>query len=574
MSCNPAIGGLAKGQIAREVDALGGVMGKVTDRTAIQFRLLNRRKGPAVQGPRAQCDKKAYQFAVKETIEGISNIEVRQEMVTDIAVEEGSVSGVVCGTGTRYASRTVILAPGTFMGAVIHVGEDVMPGGRGGELAATAISESLRRLGFPVCRLKTGTPARISALSIDYSKLQPQYGDEDPVPFSFSTDKVETEQVPCHIAFTNPRTHEIIRRNLHRAPLYTGQIQSVGPRYCPSIETKIVRFEDKERHQLFLEPEGIATREVYVNGASTSLPRDVQEEMLRSVEGLENCRIMRYGYAVEYDFIPPTEVFSTLETKRVKGLFFAGQINGTSGYEEAAGQGLMAGVNATLRARGEEGVTLGRHEAYIGVLVDDLVTKGVDEPYRMFTSRAEYRLLLRHDNADRRLTPLARKLGLVDDAVWGRFTAKCDEIKAIREFLAATHRAGESLEQFVKRPEVEIGEVAKEYPELRRYGKSALDAAATDIKYAGYIAREEVKVEKMRKSESERLPGNTDYDAMKELRFEAQEKLKLHRPVTLGQASRIPGVNPADITILMLYLRRGVPVSHWGQYTIADSATS
>lgn len=561
MSCNPAIGGLAKGQIVREVDALGGLMGNVTDRTAIQFRLLNRRKGPAVQGPRAQCDKKAYQFAMKEALESIALIDIRQEMVTGIVVEGGTVSGVVCGTGARYAAKAVVLAPGTFMGAVIHMGEDVTPGGRGGELAATAISDSLLGLGFPVARLKTGTPARINALSIDYSRLQPQYGDEEPVPFSFSTDRVHMQQVPCHIAFTNAHTHGIIRRNLHRAPLYTGQIRSTGPRYCPSIETKITRFEDKQRHQLFLEPEGLTTREVYVNGASTSLPRDVQEEMLRSVEGLENCRIMRYGYAVEYDFVPPTEVFSTLETKRVRGLFFAGQINGTSGYEEAAAHGLMAGVNAVRRSRGEEGVTLGRHEAYIGVLVDDLVTKGVDEPYRMFTSRAEYRLLLRHDNADRRLTPIGRRLGIIDDEVWKKFTAKSDEIRAIREFLSSVRRGGETLEQYVKRPEVEIAEVAKEYPDLGRHCKSALDAAATDIKYAGYIAREVVKVEKMQKSESERLPVNADYGAMKELRFEAQEKLKLHRPTTLGQASRIPGVNPADITILMLYMRRGMPTT-------------
>jgi len=560
MSCNPAIGGLAKGQIVREVDALGGIMGRVTDRTGIQFRLLNRSKGPAVRAPRAQCDKKLYQFAVKETIEGIGNLEVRQEMVRRIVARGGAVCGVVCGSGTEYACRTAVLSPGTFLNAVLHIGEDTMPGGRGGEPAAEGLSDGLRELGFPVGRLKTGTPARINALTIDYSRVTAQMGDAEPAPFSFATERIERAQVPCHITFTNERTHEIIRANLGRAPLYTGQIKSTGPRYCPSIETKVVRFADKGRHQIFLEPEGLTTREVYVNGASTSLPRDVQEEMLHSIEGLEKCAIMRYGYAVEYDFVPPTEITATLETKRVRGLYFAGQINGTSGYEEAAGQGILAGINAALGARGEEGVTLGRDEAYIGVMVDDLVTKGIDEPYRMFTSRAEYRLLLRYDNADERLTPLGRRLGLVDDEAWGRFEDKRRQLAAVKEFLVGQSAGGVSLAERLKRPEVGIEEMAREFGELAGFPKDILDEVQTDIKYAGYIAREETKVARMRKQEGQRIPLGADYGAMKELRFEAREKLKVHRPTTLGQAGRIPGVNPADISVIMMYLRKGVPL--------------
>jgi tRNA uridine 5-carboxymethylaminomethyl modification enzyme len=557
MSCNPAIGGLAKGQIVREIDALGGVMGRITDRTGIQFRLLNRSKGPAVQSPRAQCDKKLYQLTAKETVESIPNLEVRQEMVTRILARNGEVAGVSCGGGSEYACRAIVLSPGTFLSAVLHVGDEISRGGRAGELSAEGLSDCLRELGFPVGRLKTGTPARINALTVDYSRLAVQEGDVEPVPFSFSTERIDRPQIPCYITYTNPRTHDIIRANLHRAPLYTGQITSVGPRYCPSIETKIIRFADKDRHQIFLEPEGLTTHEMYVNGASTSLPRDVQEEMLHSIEGLEKCKIMRYGYAVEYDFVQPTEISATLETRRVRGLFFAGQINGTSGYEEAAGQGLIAGINAVLRARGEDGVNLGRHEAYIGVMIDDLVTKGVDEPYRMFTSRAEYRLLLRYDNADARLTPLGRRLGLVDDDAWARFGEKTAQVAAVKEFLAKTSPAGESLHSRLKRPEVTMAQLAAEFPALGAFRRDALQSAETDVKYAGYIAREEVKAARMQKEESHGIPPNVDYDAMKEMRFEAREKLKCRRPSTLGQASRIPGVNPADLSILLMYLKKG-----------------
>ncbi len=560
MSCNPAIGGLAKGQIVREVDALGGVMATVADRTAIQFRLLNRSRGPAVRAPRAQCDKKLYQFTVKEVLETTDNLEIRQEMVTGIRAHRGRVKGVSCRRGVSYDARAVVLCPGTFLSAVLHIGEEIVAGGRGGEPAAEGVSESLRALGFPIERLKTGTPPRINSRSIDYEKVAVQPGDEDPVFFSFATRKAAREQVPCHIAFTNERTHEIIKANLDRAPVYTGQITSTGPRYCPSIEVKVVRFPDRGRHQLFLEPEGLNTREVYLNGAATSLPRDVQEEMVHSIEGLEKAEIMRYGYAVEYDFVPPTEIYASLETKRVGGLFFAGQINGTSGYEEAAGQGILAGANAALCARGAESVTIGRHEAYIGVMVDDLVTKGVDEPYRMFTSRAEYRLLLRYDNADMRLTPLGRSLGLVGDEAWARFEEKRRQVAAVSTFLEETSAGGSSLSRRLVRPEVTMRALAREFPQLRQYRRDVLDQVETDTKYAGYIARQEAGVERMKRQENLSLPRGIDYDTIGELKFESREKLKIHQPSTVAQAARIPGVNPTDISILVMYLRRGMPI--------------
>ncbi len=556
MSCNPAVGGLGTGQIVRAVDALGGVMGRGADATAIQFRLLNRSKGAAVRAPRAQSDRRLYSETMREEVERTANLEMRRGEVRRIVVERGAVTGVECAGGERYGGKAVVLCPGTFMGAVLHTGEEIVSGGRGGEPAADAIAESLRELGFRVGRLKTGTPPRLDARTINNGKLEVQEADAEPVFFSFLTTEARLRQALCHVAYTNARTHEIIRANLDRAPLYTGQIKSTGPRYCPSIETKVVRFADKGRHQLFLEPEGLDTEEVYLNGMPTSLPREVQDEMVRSVEGLEAARILRYGYAVEYDFVEPTEVYATLETKKVEGLFFAGQINGTSGYEEAAAQGLWAGVNAALRAGGEEGVTLGRHEAYIGVMVDDLVTKGVDEPYRMFTSRAEYRLLLRYDNADMRLTPTGRRLGLVDDQRWEDFQEKRRHVGEVREFLRETRAGGVSLEQRLSRPRVGIGEMAAEYGELRAMREDALAVAEVDVKYAGYIARQEGTIERMRKQEGRRLPRGIDYDAMKEIRYEAREKLKVHMPDTVGQASRIPGVNPADVGVLVMYLKK------------------
>jgi len=556
MSCNPAIGGLAKGQIVREVDALGGLMGGIADSAAIQFRLLNRSRGAAVRAPRAQCDRARYTLAARAAVDSVRGLVVRRETVTGIRITANRVTGVRCLGGAEYRGRAVVLCPGTFLAAVLHTGEEIVPGGRSGEPAAGGVSECLREAGFPVGRLKTGTPPRLDGLTVDYSKLAVQPGDDEPVFFSFATESASLPQVPCHITFTNEKTHTIIRDNLHRAPLYTGQIKSTGPRYCPSVETKVVRFPDKDRHQLFLEPEGLDTSEIYLNGMATSLPRDVQEDMVHSLEGLEKARITSYGYAVEYDFVPPTEIYATLETKRVKGLFLAGQINGTSGYEEAAGQGLVAGINAALSACGRQQVTLGRHEAYIGVLIDDLVTKGVDEPYRMFTSRSEYRLLLRYDNADMRLTPLGRRLGLVDDEAWARFKKKRREVGEIRRFLAETFGGGITLEKRLSRPEVTISEIAREYPELSRFGADALSLAETDVKYAGYIARQEAAVERMKRNESQRIPPDMDYDAIGELRFESREKLKLHRPSTIGQATRIPGVNPADVSILMMYLKK------------------
>ena len=440
MSCNPAIGGVAKGQIVREIDALGGAMGIFTDATAIQFRLLNRGKGPAMHSPRAQCDKKAYQFLAKLVVERQENLSLRQEMAESILVEGDRVAGVRCRGGIRYQARAVIVTTGTFLQALMHTGEVKTPGGRGGDAAAVGLSQSLRSLGFELERFKTGTPPRLNGRTIDFTRLEPQPGDADPVPFSFLTDAITQPQLDCHITYTNPAVHDLIRANLHRAPMYSGQIQSTGPRYCPSIEDKVVRFADRESHQIFLEPEGRNTLEYYCNGISTSLPRDVQEAIIPLIPGLENAEIMRYGYAVEYDFAPPTQLFPTLETKPVQNLFFAGQINGTTGYEEAAAQGLIAGINAALAVKDEPPLVLDRSRAYIGVLVDDLVTRGVDEPYRMFTSRAEYRLMLRHDNADLRLTELGRQVGLVDDRRWARFESRRDAIGQLRDRLCAHPR--------------------------------------------------------------------------------------------------------------------------------------
>lgn len=433
MSCNPAIGGLAKGQLVREIDALGGEMAKVTDETGIQFRMLNTKKGPAVHSPRAQADKKAYQVSMKKRVESQDNLFLRQEIADDLILDKKKVAGVVGQSGIQYKAKAVILTTGTFLKGLIHIGEFITPGGRIGELSSEKLSGSLRRIGFEVGRLKTGTPPRLNGRTIDYTMLMPQYGDENPAPFSFSTEKIDRSQVPCYLTYTNPNTHKIITGNLSRAPLYTGQIQSVGPRYCPSLEDKIVRFSGKDQHQVFLEPEGLTTLEVYCNGISTSMPHDIQEAIVHSIAGLESAEIVRYGYAIEYDFVPPAQLLPSLETKCVENLFHAGQINGTSGYEEAAAQGIMAGINAALKIQGKEPFILDRSEAYIGVLIDDLVTKGTQEPYRMFTSRAEYRLLLRHDNADRRLMRYGFRYGLIPEQPWRKLREK--EI-AIAETLA------------------------------------------------------------------------------------------------------------------------------------------
>jgi len=560
MSCNPAIGGLAKGQIVREIDALGGLMGLAADEAGIQFRMLNRSKGPAVWGPRAQADKQLYQETVRAMLEASAGLVLIEDTAAQLRVRDKAVTGVVCASGRELGADAVVLTTGTFLRGLMHLGTEQEPGGRYGDAAANELSASLREAGLDLGRLKTGTPARLDGETIDFSRLEAQCGDEEPRPFSFLNERIAQEQVCCHITFTNRQTHEIIRRNLDRAPLYTGQIQSTGPRYCPSIETKLVRFADKERHQVFLEPEGRDTNWVYCNGVSTSLPRDVQEAMIHSIAGLEEAGILRYGYAIEYDYVPPLQIRATLEAKAVGGLFLAGQINGTSGYEEAAAQGLMAGVNAVRHVRKMDGVTLRRDEAYIGVMIDDLVTKGVDEPYRMFTSRAEHRLLLRADNADERLTPLGREWGLVGDERYGRFTEKQGQLQEIRQYLRE-HRLGHDgtvLEQRLRQPGHDVGWLLAQDGELagRGYQRDALQQAINDARYVGYIDKQQRLIERSRRAQGMRLPAEFDYHSISQLRFEAQEKLNVVQPMDLGQAARVTGINPADITVLMIHFQK------------------
>ena len=559
MSCNPAIGGVAKGQIVREIDALGGLMGQTIDRTGIQFRLLNSRKGAAMHSPRAQADKKAYQFDIKRQIEENPNIDLRQELVEDLIVEtingNSRIQGVLVRGNARYEAPAVVLTTGTFLQAIMHTGEAKTAGGRAGEGTTSGISQAFERLGFRVERFKTGTPARISSRTIDYSKTEIQPGDSNPQPFSFLTDSLPEPQLPCWITYTNEQVHQLIRSNLHRAPMYTGQIQSSGPRYCPSIEDKVVRFADKDRHQLFLEPEGRHTQEIYVNGISTSLPRDVQDQMFRLIPGLENARIMRYGYAVEYDFCPPDQLTPWLETKQIAGLYFAGQLNGTTGYEEAGAQGLVAGANAALRQKGKTEWVLQRDDAYIGVLVDDLVTCGVDEPYRMFTSRAEYRMMLRQDNADRRLTPIGYQLGLVDQTRYDRFCEKLERIDQAKRAVASLRIGDVTGDKYLKRNEVTWESLLEMFPEsLAAFPTEIGLQVEYDTKYAGYVARQHVQVERQMKMMDKKIPSDFDYTIIISLRNEAKQKFSRIRPLNLDQASRISGITPADISLLLAYL--------------------
>ncbi len=559
MSCNPAIGGVGKGQIVREIDALGGAMGRAIDATGIQFRMLNRRKGPAMHSPRAQADKKRYQAEIKRLVEEQENLSLRQEAVEDLLTESAggreSITGVTVRGGAEYRARAMVLTTGTFLQAVMHTGEAKSAGGRAGEGTGSGISGALDRLGFRLDRFKTGTPPRLNGRTIDYDRTELQPGDDDPRPFSFLNERIDVEQLPCFITYTNEAVHELIRENLARAPMYTGQIETNGPRYCPSIEDKIVRFADKSQHQLFLEPEGRNTQEVYVNGVSTSLPRDVQDAMFRLIPGLERAEIMRYGYAVEYDYCPPDQLTPSLESKGVAGLFLAGQINGTTGYEEAGAQGLVAGANAALKLRGSEPLVLSRDQAYIGVLIDDLVTRGVDEPYRMFTSRAEYRLLLRQDNADRRLTPLGHRLGLVDEQRHRRLAEKQREVERVTKLLDATRKEGVTLSKWLRRPEVAWEDLQQDLPELTALPREVAEQVLHDVKYAGYVARQQTDVDRQARLADKRIPASFDYERLHQMRAEAREKLGNVRPSNLSQASRISGVTPADIALLMAHLQ-------------------
>ncbi len=556
MSCNPAIGGLAKGQLVREVDALGGEMGKVIDSTGIQFRLLNASKGHAVRSPRAQADKKLYQFTMKRRLEAQENLSLRQDSIEELHIKENKDLTLLGKSGTSYRSKTVIITTGTFLNGLIHIGNSQVKGGRSSEPSSDKLSASLLDLGLEMDRLKTGTPPRLNGSKIDYNVLIEQKGDELPTPFSFSTRKIQRTQIECYITYTNSNTHEIIKSNLNRSPLFTGQIKAVGPRYCPSIEDKITRFPDKDKHQIFIEPEGLDTSEVYCNGISTSAPIDVQEAMIHSIKGLERADITRYGYAIEYDYVQPTQIKPSLETKKIENIFLAGQINGTSGYEEAAAQGIMAGINAVLKIRGHDPFVLDRSEAYIGVLIDDLVTKGTREPYRMFTSRAEYRLTLRHDNADRRLMKYGYKFGLINREQWDKLLEKEQLISETNEYLEYKKYGADSLIKLLRRPNLDFSEILKIDNNLMKKNipLGVQEQVEIEAKYKGYINRQKHQIEKFKKMEDFSLPSHFHYDCIPGLRKEAQQKLDLLRPVSLGQASRISGVSPADISILMVYL--------------------